>query len=580
MAACSSQPIGPLHSMEHRMRSELSLLRRAGSDCRMRDAWRAFSVADLKPEILQCTTPSEHVLFSNKHWPLPSLACWNARSVLPRQTRSAQIKLRVLRRLLVQHDIVGVVESHITDLGEALREINCTTHKGFLSAGTAASGGRLASLKLVHDGILRHYVFAHITPCHEHTWLGLVDLLAHETSETDHFICVVGDINLSTDSLRIDPTGTPIVIEGPRLAQWRAIISLWELPVGLTRINTADQTLTGIDKCFLNITEIACELLGLQARTVGPPHRPPGESDHWRPGDWPISIRAERVAVADSFPRWTFQHASYKFAATHWANILSLGESSSLGDLYSCIDSAVADVRNDLDQFGDDPFVQQGAIVATLYATMTGDRGRLQSLISRGTSWGLGWTWSLPRMARQLMPLLSSANRRVRQVLESEHSHAYPEESQHGSWSQLMHSLWKHLGQALAFSIGLEEEELLSTPDEAQALCEYWRGVFDIVEPPLRDTPLLDHIVALPWASVELDAGTLSQALCATHSTSPGPDGITFGHLKPIAEAVGLSSQSKLDRLCFRIALPRSFPRLSTVHSLLQPLFAFIKHNM
>eukprot|EP00971_Amphidinium_carterae_P326363 6457089-Amphidinium_carterae.1 len=255
---------------------------------------------------------------------------------------------------------------------------HCTVEWSELAA------GRLASLKLVHDGILRHYVFAHITPCHEHTWLDLVDLLAHEVSDTAHFTCVVGDINLSTDGLRIDPIGTPIVIAGPRLAQWRARISLWELPVGLTRINTADQTLTGIDKCFLNITEVACELLGLQARPVGPPHRPPGESDHW-----PISIRAERIAVADSFP-----------------------QASSLGDLYSCIDSAVADVRNDLDQFGDDPFVQQGAIVATLYATMTGDRGRLQSLVSRGSSWGLGWTWSLPQMARQLMPLLANANRK------------------------------------------------------------------------------------------------------------------------------------------------------------------------
>eukprot|EP00971_Amphidinium_carterae_P326364 6457089-Amphidinium_carterae.2 len=114
MAACSFRPIGLLHSMEHKTRSEISLHRRAGSDCRMRDAWRAFSVSDLKPEVLQCTTASEQVLFSIQHWPLPSVACWNARAVFPRQTRSAQLKLKVLRRLLAQHDIVGVVIPSLT----------------------------------------------------------------------------------------------------------------------------------------------------------------------------------------------------------------------------------------------------------------------------------------------------------------------------------------------------------------------------------------------------------------------------------------------------------------------------------
>eukprot|EP00971_Amphidinium_carterae_P323882 6436723-Amphidinium_carterae.1 len=113
------------------------------------------------------------------------------------------------------------------------------------------AAGRLVALKPVHDGILREHFFAHITPCHEHTWLRLVDILALEIADSAHFICVVGDFNLSTDSMRIGPTGTPIVIEGPS----------WELPVGVTRIDTADQTLTDIDKCFLNITEIACELM-------------------------------------------------------------------------------------------------------------------------------------------------------------------------------------------------------------------------------------------------------------------------------------------------------------------------------
>eukprot|EP00971_Amphidinium_carterae_P268056 5318061-Amphidinium_carterae.1 len=125
------------------MASLTSLARREGSDYCMRDAWRAFSVADLVPELLTCSTLDEHVLFSHKHWPLPSLACWNARSVLPRQTRGAQLKLGVLRSLLAHHDIVGVVESHVTNLKVALRDIDCSTHRGFLSTGTAASGGIL-----------------------------------------------------------------------------------------------------------------------------------------------------------------------------------------------------------------------------------------------------------------------------------------------------------------------------------------------------------------------------------------------------------------------------------------------------
>eukprot|EP00971_Amphidinium_carterae_P196559 3900864-Amphidinium_carterae.1 len=106
------------------------------------------------------------------------------------------------------------------------------------------------------------------------------------------------------------------------------------------------------------------------------------------------------------------------------AHILSHGVTSSLGVLYSCIDNAVADVKNIFAQFGDDPFVQQGAIVATLYATMIGDRGRLQSLIARWLRALLGpnlrvWVGhGLYLMARQFMPTLANANKRVRQVLD------------------------------------------------------------------------------------------------------------------------------------------------------------------
>eukprot|EP00971_Amphidinium_carterae_P341474 6480275-Amphidinium_carterae.1 len=77
---------------------------------------------------------------------------------------------------------------------------------------------------------------------------------------TEHFVALVGDVNLCTDSMRVDPQGTPHLVQGPRLAQWNSRIDMHEIRIGLTHVNTGANLMSGIDKVFVNISETCVEM--------------------------------------------------------------------------------------------------------------------------------------------------------------------------------------------------------------------------------------------------------------------------------------------------------------------------------
>eukprot|EP00971_Amphidinium_carterae_P182705 3625667-Amphidinium_carterae.3 len=63
--------------------------------------------------------------------------------------------------------------------------------------------------------------------------------------------------------------------------------------------------------------------------------------------------------------------------------------------------------------------------------------------------------------------------------------------------------------------------------------------VFNKPEPNIPLTPLIDDVVHLPWHEVTLTAEDLEGAVCRAATTTRGPDGIPYGHLKPIALHLG-----------------------------------------
>eukprot|EP00971_Amphidinium_carterae_P222414 4414495-Amphidinium_carterae.1 len=104
-------------------------------------------------------------------------------------------------------------------------------------------------------------------------------------------------------------------------------------------------------------------MAGLYGRTLGTLAHPPCGSDHW-----PISLEAGGQGMSEAFPRWTFEHSSFANAAEHWVYVLELDKTPSVSGLYSCIECAVSDVKNDRDKLSLNPFVQQGALVACIHA--------------------------------------------------------------------------------------------------------------------------------------------------------------------------------------------------------------------
>eukprot|EP00971_Amphidinium_carterae_P176305 3495107-Amphidinium_carterae.1 len=115
--------------------------------------------------------------------------------------------------------------------------------------------------------------------------------------------------------------------------------------------------------------------------------------------------------MAEAFPRWTFEHPSFANAAEHWVYALDLHIRPSLPALYTCLECAIADVKNDRDSLSLNPFVQQGALVACIHACMTGDRDRVQSLLAK-SEWGVRYSWSLVAMVKRLLPRLQQVNRK------------------------------------------------------------------------------------------------------------------------------------------------------------------------
>eukprot|EP00971_Amphidinium_carterae_P340796 6479277-Amphidinium_carterae.1 len=158
------------------------------------------------------------------------------------------------------------------------------------------------------------------------------------------------------------------------------------------------------------------------------------------------------------------------------------------------------------------------------------------------SDWSLRYTWSLPQIALALLPMLERANKKVEAVLHMERDAAETEGISRNEWAAMLHSNWRKLARTPSFSIGSTElaaAERHYTSEEAAMLADYWAGVFHQQEPRPPSTPLEDYVVRLPWHEIELTPEDFASAIARAACTTPGPDGISYGHLKGIAQQLG-----------------------------------------
>eukprot|EP00971_Amphidinium_carterae_P151606 3005461-Amphidinium_carterae.1 len=170
---------------------------------------------------------------------------------------------------------------------------------------------------------------------------------------------------------------------------------------------------------------------------------------------------------------------------------------------------------------------------------MRGERGKLRALMERA-DWQLSFTWSLPKIAVALLPKLERANARVEVLLHREQEAVEAEGLCRHEWAAMVHATWRRMVRTPAFTVASTQlRDHHNSQDEAMLLAHYWSMVFNKKEPDIPSTPLTDYVVHLPWHEVALTAEDLEGAVCRAATTTPGPDGISYGHLKPIAQHVG-----------------------------------------
>eukprot|EP00971_Amphidinium_carterae_P327075 6458241-Amphidinium_carterae.2 len=103
------------------------------------------------------------------------------------------------------------------------------------------------------------------------------------------------------------------------------------------------------------------------------------------------------------------------------------------------------------------------------------------------------------------------------------------------SWATNTFGAWRRSARHGTFSIGqAASSEITSPAEEASALKTYWAGIFETVEPPLRDSPVSDFIIPLPWAEVELTPESIMSVILHSGNSTPGPDGVSYGHLRKL----------------------------------------------
>eukprot|EP00971_Amphidinium_carterae_P058023 1147516-Amphidinium_carterae.1 len=256
MVHCNSLRIGLLRLEELKNLSLQNLRgrgRRAGST--MRAAWLGFLVAELTRTMSSSSSSSsstsEQFLLSLRDWPLADVAAWNALALFQRETGTAKTKLQLVQRLARSFPMLGILEAHIWSHDHAVQELGLKEHQIFTSVVSSTCGGVLvairrdivascsvtwkvlvpgcgASIVLERAGLVREYVFAHITPEHHRSWLSVVDLLAHAYKDCHHLVVLIGDVNMVSDGMRVDPHGTPHFDSGPRLAQWNSRFDMFE----------------------------------------------------------------------------------------------------------------------------------------------------------------------------------------------------------------------------------------------------------------------------------------------------------------------------------------------------------------
>eukprot|EP00971_Amphidinium_carterae_P351956 6492357-Amphidinium_carterae.2 len=527
----------------------------------MLPAWRDFVISDLQPD---AAPPNQGILAQallGADWRMPSIASWNSRALFHSRQGAAADKAKFFAKLANQSDVTCVQEAHVS-CQEDVELLCLPSHRCFWSGHSPATGGllvaikssyldgvavawseivvgRIAVLTLSKQSLAREIIVVHLSPDGRHSWENLVRLLADYLDSASCVTLVVGDCNVileQADRLEIK-TGAPCQALGPRVHTWRKHIHANDIHAGLTHYNAARQWLSCLDRFLINVTDTVIEVLGARGEVVGLALAPPAASDHW-----PIRLTFQPEGNFDAHPRWTFHHPSFGISAQHWAEVLALDSQTGhkgLTILQSVIDSAVVDVRSDIGQLANDPFTQRSALLAALHAAMKGERGKLRTLMERA-DWNLKFTWSLPQIALALLPKLEQATRRVEAVMHREREEAEKEGLSRSDWAALMHRQWRKLVRTPAFTVSTSiEVEPLRTEDEAKLLACYWAGVFQRNEPNVPLTPLAEYVVTLPWSTIHMEPQDFEEAVRHAANTTPGPDGISYGHLKCIAAPVG-----------------------------------------
>eukprot|EP00971_Amphidinium_carterae_P256166 5086097-Amphidinium_carterae.1 len=517
---------------------------------------------------------------SGHGWGLPCVASWNARALFHSRHRLAKDKAHFVKTLARRADITCIQEAHVVGQHD-VEELGLPEHACYWSGSSPATGGllvaikraylegvtthwhevvvgRIACLHLTRLGLSRQVIVVHLSPDARHSWDNLVRLLAEVVDQTDCLTIVAGDFNVvleQADRIEIS-TGRPVTVLGPRESTWKRHMHLNDVHTGLTHQNVARQWLSCLDRFMMNVSTATLEVIGAKGVVVGTAGQPPAGSDHWA-----IRLHFRADTEVEVHPRWTYQHGGFRVSAHHWTESLGSDEqnwSKGIATLQSIIDSAVVDVRADSDKLSEDPIIQRSALLAALHAAMKGERAKLRCMMER-SNWNIRYTWSLPKIAVALLVKLEAVNPRVEAVLHQERQAAEWEGISRSEWASMVYSSWHRIARSPAFTIGstlIQDQN--SEQAEAELLASYWKRVFHKQEPTIPSTPLTSYVVQLPWSKLDLSPEDFEATVLRAATTTPGPDGISYGHLKSIAPYVGRLMHKVVHALMFGCQLPEA----------------------
>ena len=385
----------------------------------------------------------------------------------------------------------------------------------------------------------------HLTRHLDYTWHEVAGTMAQwvhsfKAEHSPSLVLIAGDFNFPDVTTELDANHPMGVHHNALRRRWRALFpEMVSVSPGPSHYHAATLALTELDRFYSDLALPLMEQLRPYAHIIGYANRPPAGSDHWPIGlQWPARSPADGslsrwVAKLEGWPaklapRVLAMDDQYAHWSVRWTRLKAV------------IEDVAAECLQELR--GREP---RGPIEQLIFLK------RLLSLLEGGmSSQALSMRRLAPslRLPAGLSELSDVVPEKIKslesQLLQDDLSAAeFPEqfEAVQADWHMRILTAWtRSTSSPLSSAVSGEHGVAHSPAQEVALLNEYWSGVFQT--PDEVDTsvwqPLLKRTPSIPWPSVLPSVDAIQEYLLNVPDRAPGPDEITYGHMRPIAGVI------------------------------------------